>query len=52
MKPRIDQTQFGSDEAAAYFKRNNCQVELPTPAAVQAWNAAAGAVIGLLHVTC
>ncbi len=53
MKPRIDQTQFGSDEAAAYFKRNDCQVELlPTPAAIQAWNAAAGAVIGLLHVTC
>jgi hypothetical protein len=42
-----------SDEAAAYFKRNHCQVELlPTPEAIQAWNAAAGAVIGLLHVTC
>jgi hypothetical protein len=49
--------QFGTvalpDEAAAYFKRNDCQVELlPTPAAIQAWNAAARAVIGLLHVTC
>jgi hypothetical protein len=49
--------QFGtvalSDEAAAYFKRNDCQVELlPTPAAIRVWNAAAGAVIGLLHVTC
>jgi len=43
----------GSDEAGAYFKRKDCQVELlPTPAAIQAWNAAAGAVIGLLHVTC
>jgi hypothetical protein len=42
-----------SDEATAYFGRNDCQVELlPTPEAIQAWNAAAGAVIGLLHVTC
>jgi hypothetical protein len=49
--------QFGtvalSDEAAANFKRNHCQVELlPTPEAIQAWNAAEGSVIGLLHVTC
>jgi hypothetical protein len=41
--------QFGtvalSDEAAAYFKRNNCQVELlPAPEAIQAWNAAEGTV--------
>jgi len=42
-----------SDEAAAYFKRNDCRVELlPTPEAIQVWNEAAGAVIGLLHVTC
>src|SRR6266511_6022008 len=42
-----------SDEAAAYFKRNGCQVELlPTPEAIPVWNEAAGAVIGLLHVTC
>jgi hypothetical protein len=42
-----------SDEAAAYFKRNDCQVELlPTPEAIRVWNEAAGAVIGLLHVTC
>jgi hypothetical protein len=42
-----------SDEAAAYFKRNDCQVELlSTPEAIGVWNEAAGAVIGLLHVTC
>jgi hypothetical protein len=28
-----------SDEAAAYFKRNDCQVELlPTPAVIPVWN--------------
>jgi hypothetical protein len=42
-----------SDEAAAYFKRNSCRVELlPMPEVIQAWNEAEGAVIGLLHVTC
>jgi hypothetical protein len=42
-----------SAEAAAYFKRHDCQVELlPTPEAIRVWNQAAGAVIGLLHVTC
>ena len=42
-----------SDEAAAYFKRHDCQVELlPTPEAIPVWNEAEGAVIGLLHVTC
>jgi hypothetical protein len=42
-----------SDEAAAYFERNSCQVELlPMPEVIQAWNQAEGAVIGLLHVTC
>lgn len=42
-----------SDEAAGYFKRNECQVELlPTPEAIQAWNEAGGDVIGLFHVTC
>jgi hypothetical protein len=42
-----------SDEAAAYFRQQECQVELlPTPQAIQAWNEAAGAVIGLFHVTC
>lgn len=42
-----------SDEAAGYFKRKKCRVELlPTPEAIRAWNEAEGAVIGLFHVTC
>ncbi len=42
-----------SDEAADYFSRKKCQVELlPTSEAIQAWNEARGAVIGLFHVTC
>ena len=42
-----------SDEAADYFKRKNCRVDLePTPGAIQAWNEAGGAVVGLFHVTC
>jgi hypothetical protein len=49
--------QFGlvelSDEASAYFERKGCKVDLmPTKEAVQAWNQAQGAVIGLFHVTC
>jgi hypothetical protein len=42
-----------SEEAAAYFARHRCQVELlPTPEVISVWNQAQGAVIGLLHVTC
>ena len=42
-----------SGEAADYFQRNRCRVELrPMPEVIQAWNEAAGAVIGLFHVTC
>jgi hypothetical protein len=42
-----------SDEAVDYFKRKDCQVELmSTPRAIEAWNEAQGAVIGLFHVTC
>jgi hypothetical protein len=42
-----------SDEAADYFRRKNCHVELlPTPMAVLEWNEAEGAVISLFHVTC
>jgi hypothetical protein len=42
-----------SNEAAEYFQQSKCQVELlPTREAIQAWNKAAGAVIGLFHVTC
>jgi hypothetical protein len=42
-----------SEEAADYFKRKGCSVELlPTPAAIRVWNEAKGPVIGLFHVTC
>ena len=42
-----------SDEAADYFRRKGCSVELqPTPTATRSWNHATGAVIGLFHVTC
>jgi len=42
-----------SEQAADYFRRKGCQVELfRTPKAVKAWNEAKGAVIGLFHVTC
>jgi hypothetical protein len=42
-----------SDEAAEYFRKNECSVQvLPTPQAVTVWNAARGAVIGMFHVTC
>jgi hypothetical protein len=48
-----DDTVVLSEEAAAYFKRNRCQVELlPTPDVIPVWNQAEGAVIGLFHVTC
>ncbi len=42
-----------SDEAADYFKRKQCQVDLlPTPTAIRAWNESEGEVISLFHVTC
>lgn len=42
-----------SEEAAEYFRKHGCSVELlPTPQASTAWNAAKGAVIGMFHVTC
>ena len=42
-----------SAEAEAYFEQKVCRVELlPTPKAIDAWNKAEGAVIGLFHVTC
>jgi hypothetical protein len=42
-----------SEEAASFFARNRCQVELlATPEVIPVWNQAEGAVIGLLHVTC
>ena len=42
-----------SDEAEDYFKDKHCTVELlPTPEAMQAWNAAEGKTIAMFHVTC
>lgn len=42
-----------SDEAANYFKRKNCKVELlPTGKAIRAWNESKGVVIGMFHITC
>jgi len=42
-----------SKEAADYFDRKQCQVDLlPTPKAIEMWNESAGPVIGLFHVTC
>jgi hypothetical protein len=42
-----------SDEAADYFKRKSCQVELlPTGEAIRAWNKSKGVVISMFHVTC
>ena len=49
--------QFGlvelSAEAAGYFDEQGCQVDLqPMNEAMEAWNEAQGAVLGLFHVTC
>jgi hypothetical protein len=42
-----------SDEAARFFQKNGCRADLlPTPEAVDAWNASDGPVIGMFHVTC
>jgi hypothetical protein len=42
-----------SNEAADYFERKHCRVDLsPTPTSIRTWNKAEGNVIGLFHVTC
>ncbi|GHO82174.1 Mth938-like domain-containing protein [Dictyobacter formicarum] len=42
-----------SEEAADYFKRKQCQVDLlPTPEAIHTWNKATGPIMSLFHVTC
>lgn len=42
-----------SDGAKNFFEQKNCLVELQaTPQALETWNQAKGAVIGLFHVTC
>ena len=49
--------QFGrvrlSEEAESFFREKHLQVALmPTQMAIEAWNSAKAAVIGLFHVTC
>ena len=42
-----------SEEAADYFKRKKCHIQLlPSPKAIRVWNEAEGAVSSLFHVTC
>jgi hypothetical protein len=42
-----------SEEALSFFQDMRCRVDLaPSPQAIQAWNVAEGAVIGMFHVTC
>jgi hypothetical protein len=42
-----------SEESAAFFQQKQCSVEMmPTPEAIQHWNKAKGAIIGLFHITC
>jgi hypothetical protein len=42
-----------SDEATEYLTSQGCKVDLlRMKTAIQAWNEAEGAVIGLFHVTC
>ena len=42
-----------SSAATEFLYHQGCVVELhPTPQAVNAWNKAQGAVIGMFHVTC
>jgi hypothetical protein len=42
-----------AEDAADYFKKKKCGVVLqPTPKAIESWNKANAAVIGLFHVTC
>ena len=42
-----------SEEAEGYFETKKCKVVVtPTPSAIDHWNKARGAVIGLFHVTC
>ena len=42
-----------SDEAAAFFQGRHCAVVVqPTPEAMQSWNEAKGAAVGLFHITC
>ena len=49
--------QFGrvklSEDAESFFREKRVRVALmPTQMAIQAWNSAEAAIIGLFHVTC
>jgi hypothetical protein len=53
----IGSGQYGmvklSKEASEYFKEKDVRVDLsPTPEAIQQWNKAKGATVGLFHITC
>lgn len=53
----IGSGQYGmvnlSEEAVHYFNKKKCEVDLQaTPKAIESWNKAKGAVIGLFHITC
>ncbi len=42
-----------SPEAADFLAKKGCLVDLlPTPQAIECWNAAEGEVLGLFHITC
>ena len=42
-----------SEEAADYFRKNKCQVQMyPTPEAIRIWNQSDGEIIALFHITC
>ena len=42
-----------SQEAEAYFEKNDCKVLLqPTPDAIQVFNKSHAKKVGLFHVTC
>jgi hypothetical protein len=42
-----------SPEAIDFLQEHQCRFDLfPTPRAIEEWNSASGAVIGLFHITC
>jgi len=42
-----------SPAAAAFLAKRGCEVELlPTPEAIERWNAVDGKILGLFHITC
>ncbi len=42
-----------SDEAAEFFEKKGCEVDLkPTPTAIKRWTTAKGKIIAMFHITC